>query len=76
MTMQRGRWPRNARTIRNSSSGERSATAIVTIRPTASAASVTPAAMAEKYGSLTSLTTNAAVLVEPRAMACADRCGT
>jgi hypothetical protein len=70
-----GRCPRRVRTICSSRSGERSATATVGINPRACAAVITPAAIDEKYGSSMSLTTRAAVRVEPNAIACADRCG-
>jgi hypothetical protein len=48
---------------------------MVTMRPASSDAWITPAAIDEKYGSSTSATTSAVVLVEPRAIACADRWG-
>ena len=64
-----------ARTSSSSRRVSRSVAAIVTTRPTTSAALMTPAAIDEKYGSAMSATSRATVMVEPLATAWAERLG-
>jgi hypothetical protein len=71
----RARWARSIATYCTSRLGLREVVPSVTISPRSSATCMTPAAMAEKYGSAMSWTTSPTVELVPRATAWACRLG-